>query len=200
MGNSSPLWVKWALAGSLALGACRGTTPVGSFVWVQDFEADEGPDAAYVIGPGDVINVRVFNQDGVSAKVRVRSDGMISLPFLGDTQAAGFPPLTLATRIQLRLKDYIVNPVVTVSLEEPRPFEVSVVGEVVKPGVYRLENRAGVLAALASAGGLTDYADRDRVFVLREGKRIRFTFRALTMAQPKAIAFHLRVGDVVVAE
>lgn len=178
---------------------CRTGGP-GEYVWVQDLKDGESPDAAYVISPGDTIQVRVYNQDGVSGRMRVRSDGMISLPFLGDTLAAGSTPLTLAARIQLRLKEYIVSPVVTVSLEETRPFNVSVVGEVTRAGVYPLEAGAGVLPALAAAGGLNDFANRDRIYVLRGGQRIRFTFQALTQAQPRAVTFRLRPGDVVVVE
>lgn len=188
-----------ALACLLLAAGCRTGGP-GEYVWVQDLKEGEAHDAAYVIGPGDTIQVRVYNQEGVSGRMRVRSDGMISLPFLGDTQAAGFTPLALAARIQVRLKEYIVSPIVTVSLEELRPFEVSVVGEVARAGVYRLEQGAGVLPALAAAGGLNDFASRDRIFVLRGGQRIRFTFRDLTQAQPRAAAFRLRPGDVLVVE
>jgi len=188
-----------ALACLLLASGCRTGGP-GEYVWVQDLKEGEAHDVGYVIAPGDTIQVRVYNQEGVSGRMRVRSDGMISLPFLGDTQAAGFTPLALATRIQVRLKEYIVSPIVTVSLEELRPFDVSVVGEVTRAGVYRLEPGSGVLPALAAAGGLNDFASRDRVFVLRGGQRIRFTFRDLTQAQPKAAAFRLRPGDVVVVE
>jgi len=188
-----------ALACLLLAASCR-SGGLGEFVWVHDLAEAEASDPGYVIAPGDTIQVRVYNQDGVSGRMRVRADGMISLPFLGDTQAAGFTPLTLATRIQVRLKEFIVSPIVTVSLEELRPFEVSVVGEVVRAGVYRLEPGAGVLPGLAAAGGLNDFANRDRIFVLRSGQRIRFTFKALTQAQPKAAAFRLRSGDVLVVE
>lgn len=195
MRHAAPL----ALACLLLAAGCRGGG-LGEYVWVHDFSDPEPQEPGYVIAPGDVILVRVYNQEGVSGRLRVRSDGMISLPFLGDTQAAGFTPSTLATRIQVRLKEYIVSPIVTVSLEELRPFEVSVVGEVIRAGVYRLEPGAGVLPALAAAGGPNDFAARDRIFVLRAGHRIRFTFQALTQAQPRAAAFRLRPGDVVVVE
>lgn len=190
-----------ALGAALLLAGCRTVTPLGEYTWVHDYEDPETPSDSYVIVAGDLLGVRVWNQEGMSGRARVRADGMISLPFLNDIPAAGVSPPTLATRIQARLQEFIVNPVVTVSLEEPRPFEVSVVGEVVRAGVYKLEQqKAGVLAALASAGGLNDFADRDRIFVLRSGVRIRFTFRALSQAHPKAASFLLRPGDVVVVE
>lgn len=189
------------LAGLLsAATACRTAPPKGPYVWVQDFQEAAPAEAAYVIAPGDVINVRVFNQDGMSGRARVRNDGMISLPFVNEIRAADLSTLALAARIKERLKEFVVNPVVTVSLEEPRPAEISVVGEVAKPGVYKLEPHGGVLSALASAGGLSDFADRGRIFVLRDRQRVRFTWQALVEAEPRAIGFRLQAGDVVVAE
>jgi polysaccharide export outer membrane protein len=187
------------LAAPLGSG-CRTASPKGSFVWIDDYAAADQETPGYVIGPGDLISVRVYNQEGLSGRFKVREDGKISLPFLNDVQAAGLPPLALASRLQIQFKEYIQNPVVTVSLEERRPLEVSVIGEVGKPGLYRLEPSAGVLQALASAGGLGNFATPDRIFVLRTGARIRFTFQALTEAQPRAARFRLRNGDIVVVE
>ncbi len=181
------------------LSGCAGGRSA-DFVWVQDYAGPGRTGPGYVIGNGDQLSVKVFNQEGMSGKATVREDGMISLPFLNDVHAAGSTPAELATRLQGRLKQFIVNPVVTVSVEAARPTEVSVVGEVKKPGSYQLEPRGGVLQALASAGGLTDFADRDRVFVIRQQVRIRFTYRALTRADPPAVSFLLQTGDVVVVE
>jgi polysaccharide export outer membrane protein len=186
-----------ALSAALLLAGCR--TPDISYVWADRLPDDE--EVPYVIEPGDTLGVRVFGQDAMTSQPRVRADGMISLPFVNDIEAAGDTPAGLAKRIQQRLKDYFANPVVTVSLEAARPLEVSVVGEAVRPGLYRLEPGAGVLTALAAAGGFTDYADRDRIFVIRNGtKRIRFTYGALSKAAEKTARFRLRPGDVVVLE
>ncbi len=198
---------------ALALAAASltaGCTHVGEFVWVDAYkESAEATRPGYVISRGDVIFVRVWNQEGMSGKARVRADGMISLPFVNDVEAAGLEPTALARRLQTKLKEFVVNPVVAVSVEEPVPFEVSVVGEVMKPGVYRLEQDASVLKALASAGGLTQLAGRDRIFVLRTRARtddsptplrIRFTYQALAHAEGAAARFRLRPGDVVVVE
>jgi polysaccharide biosynthesis/export protein len=171
-----------------------------SYVWVDTIpkQPDAGP---YLISPGDTLGIRVYNQDAISGNIKVRSDGMITMPFLNDVQAAGVTPVQLAKLLQTKLTEYLVNPVVTVSLQEARPLEVSVIGEVQKPGLYRLEPGAGVLTALAAASGFTDFADRDRVFVVRSGTlRIRFTFAALSQARERAAQFRLQPGDVVVVE
>ena len=122
---------------------------------------------------------------------------------IGDVQAAGRSPSVLAEQIQSRLKAYINKPVVTVTVEETRPLAVPVLGEVARPGQYNLEKGAGVLDALAAAGGFTDFAHRDRIFVLRRQPalvRIRFTFEELSRGQGRAIAFRLQPGDAVVVE
>jgi polysaccharide export outer membrane protein len=175
-------------------------------VWVDDYPGSgSGSPSDYVIGIGDVVQVRVFNQEGMSAKARVRDDGKVSLPFLNDVAAAGYKPQVLAQQIQTRLKDYINTPVVTVSVEEERPLQISVVGQVTKPGQYVLDRGAGVLQAVAAAGGLTEYGHRDRVFVLRRlpgrsPERVRFNLDDLFHGDPKALAFRLDQGDAVVAE
>lgn len=192
------------LALALTCAACAAT---GRYTWVDGYEAPPGGVAdAYLIGPGDLLSVRVVNHDEMSARVRVRPDGQVSLPFLNDVQVAGQPPPALAQALTERLRPFAANPVVTVTVEEPRPFTVSVLGEVPRPGVYTLEPGAGVLQALASAGGLNQYAHDDRIFVLRrrtpseEPERIRFDYRALTRAEGKAAGFRLRTHDVVVVE
>lgn len=199
--------VAW-LALVVGLGVL-GCGHVGQFVWVDGYSDPSGPGRdAYTIAPGDLISVRVWNQEGMSARARVRDDGKISLPFLNDVPVAGVEPGTLAQRLQTQFKTFIVNPVVTVALEEEAPFEVSVLGEVMKPGVYRLDRSAGVLKGLATAGGLTLTAGRDRIFVIRyppgsenrQPTRIRFTYGALTQIEGAAAKFRLRSGDLVVVE
>lgn len=198
---------KWApLCALLSLApACRHT---GDYVWVDDLTPTPPPtEKEYVIQAGDTISVRVWNQEGMSAKTRVRQDGKISLPFLNDVEAAGIPPTVLARRVQARLKDFIVNPVVTVSLEELKPIQVSVVGEVMRAGTYQLDLGAGLIQALAAAGGMNEFASRDYIFVIRHGQqdagaplRIRFTYEALVQVRGRAASFRLQSGDAVVVE
>jgi len=195
-----PALVIAAVAGALACQAHGASIPV------EEYPAPPA-EADYRIEPGDVLSVRVWNQDAMSnAHARVRDDGKISVPFLQDVEVAGTTPGELSQRLQTKLKTYVLNPVVTVTVEEVRALHVSVLGEVTRPGQYDLEHGAGVLAALAAAGGLTDYAHRDQIFVLRsspgEAKgpvRIRFRYSALVGGERPAASFRLRPGDVVVA-
>jgi polysaccharide export outer membrane protein len=172
-------------------------------------EADQAAipdDGSYFIAPGDLLQVRVFQQEALSARVKVRSDGKVSLPLVNDVIAQGKSPTVLANEVQARLKDFVNNPVVTISLEESHPVNVSVLGEVARPGVVTLEGGSGVLQALAAAGGLTDFAQRDGIFVLRKSpgaaapKRIRFRWDLLARAEGSAARFPLQPGDTVIAE
>lgn len=200
--------MRWASAAAWCLvvastGACMPKEQL-PFVWVDEWR-DLGPDAKgeYVIGIGDLLNVLVWDQEKMSARVRVRSDGFVSLPFLDDVPVAGMTPVTLARSLEGRLKQFIVTPQVTVVVEEAKPLSVSVLGQVNQPGLFTLDPGASVAQALAAAGGLKDFARRDRIFLLRSGSgsaRVRMTYEDVTAGTGPAFSLRLRTGDVVVVE
>jgi polysaccharide biosynthesis/export protein len=184
--------------------ACRTT---GEYVSVDEVPAiAPASSQEYKLQVGDSISVRVWGQESISTKGRIRPDGKISVPFLDDVEAAGSTPTALAKRIQAKLKDFIVNPIVTVSLDEPRPLTVAVLGEVARPGNFTLDQNSGVLQAIAVAGGMTPFASKDSIMVIRQRPeggnpiRIRFTYESLTQAKGRAAAFRLQGGDVVVVD
>lgn len=185
----------------LLLAACAAT---GEYTWVNDYpDPPPVPDKGIVLVPGDVITIRVYGQPDMSTKTRVRNDGKVTLPFLNDVEAAGQTPVSLAASLQKRLKEYLSAPNVTVSLDEPRPNTIPVTGEVNKPGIIPLEPGAGLLAAIAAAGGLSPFASTDRIFVIRQQPapaRIRFSYKELQNGDRKAVSFQLRQGDAVVVE
>lgn len=179
--------------------ACSHTR---EFVWVDDFKAPQTKPLPVLVAPGDLLQVRVFNQDQLGSRTRVREDGKITLPLVNDVDAAGLTPRALAVEIERRLKDLVKNSIVTISIEEKKPTTVLVVGEVVKPGAYSIDEMTGVLHALVSAGGLTQDASDDKIFVVRRGvpARIRFRYEDLLAPSGKAKTFRLEVDDVVVVE
>jgi polysaccharide export outer membrane protein len=189
---------------AIALFWIASCAPIGPYVWVDDYvEPAEIDPGEYHIAPGDLLSVRVYNQEAMSSRPRVRDDGRVSLPLLGDVQAAGLAPDAFAERIKQRLKEFLATPSVSVAVEETRILSVPVLGEVARPGQYPLERGAGVLDALAAAGGLTDYSHRDRIFVLRKlpnPARIRLTFEALSRGAGRASAFRLQRSDTIVVE
>jgi polysaccharide export outer membrane protein len=188
--------------GGGALTACAGS---GQFVWVDDLQAPAQQADEYQIRAGDLVAVRVWDHDELTVRARVRSDGKLTLPLLDDVDVAGRRPEQIARSVeqQLTQRNLVVNPKVSVVLEEPRPLSIAVLGEVARAGMYTLDHGAGVAEALASAGGLTDFANRDRIYVIRKTPsptRIRFTYKALAEARGKAASFRLQPGDVIVAQ
>jgi polysaccharide biosynthesis/export protein len=119
------------------------------------------------LGPDDVIQVSVYQDKELSTIVPVRPDGNISLPLVGEMPASGKTATDLQKEIARKLTQYISEPAVTVVVKEINSPKVSVLGEVKNPGMYRIRDRATVLDAVALAGGLTEYAKRDKVTVIR---------------------------------
>jgi polysaccharide export outer membrane protein len=95
---------------------------------------------------------------------------MISLPLLGDVQAAGLTPMALSTSIATRLKDDLIDPLVTVSVSETNSKRIYFIGEVQRPGPMALTPNMTFLEAISSAGGLTPYANAKHIYILRGDK------------------------------
>jgi polysaccharide export outer membrane protein len=184
--------------------ACGSANPNAGAINIDQYVVE--PSATgdqYVISIGDVLSILVFDQPSMSGSMRVRSDGRISVPLLNDVVAAGKTPTQLAADLETSLKTLILTPRVTVSITESSPLKITVLGEVGKPGAQDLRPGAGVAEALANAGGLSPFAHKDRIFVVRSDPkpvRLHFTYDALTHAVGKAAAFKLRAGDVVIVE
>lgn len=189
-----------AIALPLSSTGCGGA---GDYVWADALPASASTPREYRISEGDTLTIRVLNHDALSTQGQVRPDGRLAFPMLGDVQLAGKKPSEVRNELSERLKSFIVSPDVTVSLNDHANL-VAVVGEVRTPTVARLAPGWGVLQALASAGGLTELADKDRIFVLRRTAkstlRIRFTYELLTRPEGPASQFPLQTNDVVVVE
>jgi polysaccharide export outer membrane protein len=195
--SAAALILIGCLAGFLtACGSAKGAIDINLF-------KEEASVREYIIRIGDVLSVQVYGDDKSSGRARVRSDGRISLPLINDIDAAGKTPVKLAADVEASLKGLLRDPKVTVSVEESSPLSISVIGEVAKPGSQVLQHDSGVADALAAAGGLTRFAHKNRIYVVRahpEPARIHFTYEALTQSAGPAAAFRLRPGDVVVVE
>ena len=122
----------------------------------------------YLIGPEDVLDIAVWNTAEITRTVPVRPDGKISLPLVNDVQAAGLTPMQLRETLMTALAPYMPSPTVSVIVREIHSFKVTVIGEVKTPGRYELKSRSTVLDLLAMAGGLSQYAARGRIVVLRQ--------------------------------
>jgi polysaccharide biosynthesis/export protein len=199
---------RWCIAFALALVSgtisCSSSQP---YVWVQQMPLDRfGGTTEDRIGIDDLISIRVYAQDLMSARGRVRPDGTLTMPLLGEVPVAGKRPSELGRELedQLKQRGFVVAPSVSVAIEESAPLRVTFVGEVRRPGTLSLVGPTGVVQGIANAGGLTEFASGSRIFVVRtipQGvQRIRFRYDDLVGGEPHASAFRLRTGDVVVVE
>jgi len=124
-------------------------------------------DSEFRLGPDDVIEVSVYQEKDLSTIVPVRPDGKISIPLIGEMPASGKTATELQKEITQRYSRFIAEPAVTVVVKEVNSPKVSVLGEVKNPGIYKIRDRATLLDVLAMAGGTTEYAKKDQIFVIR---------------------------------
>ncbi|GAB4209459.1 MAG: exopolysaccharide export protein VpsN [Sandaracinaceae bacterium] len=158
------LLLAWACVGSLA-GAFGCGPPAPRFRATQGQPQEE--DTA--IGPGDVFEVRVYAEEDLSNVYRVEVDGSIDFPLVGRVEVAGLDPNAVAHRIRDRLRDaqILVDPHVSVRVQEYNSRRVSVIGAVREPGSYPLRSGMGVVEAVSLAGGFTALANRDGTLLTR---------------------------------
>jgi polysaccharide biosynthesis/export protein len=131
----------------------------------------------YVIGADDMLHISVWKEPDLSETLPVRPDGKISMPLLGDVDAAGMSPTNLGNSIRDKLKKYIADPRVTVVVTAMNSQRVFVTGEVNKPGSMTLLPHMTVLQALATSG-FTQFANLKGIYLLRNqnGRQVRFPF------------------------
>jgi polysaccharide export outer membrane protein len=136
-------------------------------------------DGSYVIGDDDVLSISVWKELDLTKIVPVRSDGKISLPLVGDVQAAGRTPAQLADDLTAALRGFITDPQVTVIVQEIKSRTFNILGQVIKPGSYSLTTDTTVVDAIALAGGFRDFAKKKAIYVVRKdanGTEIRLPF------------------------
>jgi polysaccharide biosynthesis/export protein len=157
--------------------------------------------AGYRIGPEDILEIDVWSRPELSRKVPVRPDGRISLPLINDVQTSGLTPMELRDILLTRLAEYVTAPEVSVIVTEVRSFRVSVLGEVSRPGRFELKSQVRLVDALAMAGGLTQYASRSNIVVLRSNghglETHRFDYDKLRAADARVVNFFLQPDDVL---
>lgn len=185
--SDPPNAIKAATANSSAHAAAVGSVP-----------------ADYRIGVSDVIAVNVWKDADLSGIVPVRPDGKISLPLIGDLDAAGKTTGQLHDLVVTRLKPYVPDPDVTVIVEQINSQKYFVIGQVVHPGAFVLTAPTTVVEALAAAGGFIDWAQTNKVEIVRhtagnQTDRIRFNYKDwLKKSGKKGNPIQLQNGDVIV--
>jgi len=182
------------------LGDCAAPQP---FVWASRLGKPDEQPGVFRIGPGDEIYVMVADQTALSGTFVIGPDGSYVQPVVGNVALAGLTTKEATQQLTARLAGILVRPQVTVAVTKRRPLRVAVIGEVQKPGRFEIPYDEGLLSALSNAGGLTEYADPDAIYVVRREPhllRIRFRFRDLSGPEAISARFQLHDGDVLVVE
>jgi len=157
-------------------------------------------ESEYRLGPEDVIQVFVWKEDDLGTTAVIRPDGKISVPYVGEIIASKKTAGELQKELEEKYKQVLVMPVVTVIVKEINYPKVSVLGEVKKPDVYKIKQRATVLDVVAAAGGFTEFAKRNKVVLIRNGPagQQKFTLNLESMlGGGKEPAFYLQPGDII---
>jgi len=158
----------------------------------------------YIIGAEDVLEITVWRNVDLSKIVQVRPDGRISMPILRDIMAVGKTPSQLAEEMTNKLKEYIQNPVVAVSVKEINSSNIFVLGEVARPGRYPLKSKTTLLQGITIAGGFTPIAARNQMVIFRFTesatgmKRLTASYDEIVLRGGTTENFELKSGDTVV--
>jgi polysaccharide export outer membrane protein len=192
-------------AGTPQADTAGSSVPAGTAPPASRAPAPQGPAAAalpadYRLAIGDKLRVEVYKDAQLSQSLQVRPDGKITLPLIGDMNAAGLTSIELRDRIAAALKEYVTNPVVTVIVVETVPPVVYVMGEVTNAGAVPLNGPMSVLQALAMAGGFREFANTKDIRVLRRSPRgvqtITFNYKAAVKGDGDPVM--LQPGDTVI--
>lgn len=195
----------WMLIGLLiVLSGCASNQNDDPRLFGTDvYQMQKAQVMEYMIGPADVLSISVWNHSDLNRAVTVRPDGMISFPLIGDLFVVGMTPMELTTAMETSMGKFmtIVPGEVVVVVDDVHSYTVSVLGEVRLPGRFEFKSQASVLDALAQAGGLTEFASRDDILILRpyqgETEKIRFNYKRLVSSRNNDASVLVFPGDVI---
>jgi len=202
----------------LAALACQAAVAQNSALPKNEAHAAKpGPDASttqarptktppvssqYRVGESDTLQITVWKEPDLSKTVIVRPDGMITLPLLGEVKVIGMTSAEIQDLVASMLKSYLVDPRVTVEITEVRSRRVFITGEVARPGLYPLAGPTTVLQIIAQAGGLTPFAKRKNIVILRQenGQAVKYLFNYSNVVHGRTPEQNIALapGDTVV--
>jgi polysaccharide export outer membrane protein len=167
-------------------------------VWLPTVLPAHAADEAYVIGAADVLEVQVWDNKDLNQVVSVRPDGRISLPLVGEVQAAGKTVQQLQDALAVLYTKTVKGAIPTVLVKEIKSRPVYFIGGFATPGAEQLTRDLTVLQGLSLAGGLSPLADGENGFVMRGGRRIPINFTRLLQKGDVSQNIPLEPGDSVV--
>jgi polysaccharide export outer membrane protein len=155
---------------------------------------------AYKIGVGDVLHIVVWEEPQLTETAVVRPDGKVSLPLVSQLDVAGLTPEAVQQTLTEQLIKFVRKPRVTITVQEIHSRMVYITGEVQRPGAYPLLDAMNLVQLVARSGGLTDFAKRKQVYVLRavNSARVNVNYEKVLKGQAPKQNVELAPGDTVV--
>jgi polysaccharide export outer membrane protein len=145
-----------------------------------------------------VLLIRVWNEPAFTGPVAVNQGGKLTLPLVGEVEAAGKTPLEIQADLTETLKKYVVRPLVTVTVQEVGSKRYYMDGLIARPGEYALVVPTTILEAISRAGGPQDFGNSKRIYVLRGNKRIYFNYKDVLRGKHMEQNIKLEPGDHIV--
>jgi polysaccharide export outer membrane protein len=152
----------------------------------------------YLIGPEDILFIRVWREPDFTLPAAVRPDGKITMPLVGDVQAGDQTPMQLTKSITEMLGKYLNNPDVNVIVTEVRSKKYYIDGEVLKPGTYLLVTPTTILEALSNSGGFRDFANSKKIRILRKGNILHFNYKDVSKGKNLEQNILVEPGDHII--
>ena len=178
----------WGLAIAMAMTTCA--------LWA----ADSPPD--YTIGPGDILDISVWKDEGLTKSLVVLPDGKISFPLIGELMVGGKTVAQIKGEIEAKITRYVPDVVLSVDVRQINSMTVYVIGKVNTPGRFVMNGHLNVLQALSSAGGLNPFAKKGQIKVFRQdGDRTviyPFDYKEVAVGKNLGQNIPLKRGDVIV--
>ena len=180
----------------------NGVPPVPSVPTAPAVPGAIVPPPGYVIGPDDVLSIVFWREKDLSAEVVVRPDGKISLPLLDEIEVVGLTPAELREKVMSEANKLVEDANATVVVKQINSRRVFITGSVTKPGVYPLTGPMTVVQLIALAGGLLEFADGDKIKIMRTEKAapvaFRFNYKRFSEGKNLEQNIQLKPGDTVI--
>jgi polysaccharide export outer membrane protein len=152
----------------------------------------------FKVGPQDILKIIVWREPDFTGLYTVHSDGKITLPLAGDVQAGGLTAEEIQENVTTALSKLIQKPNVTVTVQQILSQKYYMDGQIGRPGEYQLTSPTTILEAISIAGGLRDFANGKKIYVLRGDRRIPFNYKEVIKGKNLTQNIQLQPGDHIV--
>jgi len=155
----------------------------------------------YTIGPGDVLEISVWQNEALTKMLKVLPDGKIHFPLIGEVVVGGKTLADLETEMKQRIDVFVPDPVISVMVREISSMFIYIIGEVNSPGRFGLNSNINVLQALCMAGGFNEWAKKNKIKIFRETKGktevLRFSYDDMVKEKNIDSNITLKRGDII---